>query len=423
MMLLGIVMALFGGMALAMAAGMFIGGPREVRAQVPPGHEVFELCKVWETTGTPGSVRTFDFEVSDSSQDPSLATDLANVVEGGPPVCRLLAAAPGIVEVRESEPAGGGFLLPSWASDNSQRNIGNVATFFLSSGGCSTALGLTLNELVTEVTGEVPRCTITFFNSDTEEPTPTSTILICKEWPSNGVLSGSRTFHFDVSDNAEQRTMPISGVVEGGSEVCEAVTVPDGQVRVTEQVPAGFDEPHLDFGGLDQSADNSITFFVSQGECSLRDPNSEQLVQAIVAASCILTFTNSDNDTATVTTTPTIVVCPRCNTVTATVPPPTSTPTPPPATATQPPPTATQPPPTATPTSITGGTGGLTDAQRTQTAVAAARTAAAQQTPLPPRTGLGSDSGGAGGVNLALFALGLLVLSGGLGIIAVRSRR
>src|SRR4029079_3760613 len=106
-----------------------------------------------------------------------------------------------------------------------------------------------------------------------------------------------------------------------------------------------------------------------------------------------------------------------CNT--PAVPTATNTPVPPPPTNTP----VAPPPPTATPTTGSGSTT-LTDENRTQTAIAAAKTAAAQLTPIAPLTRAGARAGsGNGALNLAFAVAGMVTLGAGLSLIAARRRR
>ena len=308
---------LIAGMMFAMAAGMvlglttgLIGGPREAQAQVPDGHRVFELCKVWRLNGEVDDPRPFTFNVSDISQtiqNPTTPIVISGVVEDGEAACVELAAAPGIINIEEVIPDG--FDDPEWQSDSEQLQPGAFASFVLSTfGGCNDQLTFAQvrEALISVVTPGAPTsCTITFYNEELDEPPPVT-------------------------------TTPVTPSV-------------------------------------------------------------------------------------TITSTPTIVVCVICNR-TVTPPPATSTPTTP-ATVTATNPPSTQPPATATATTVATQAPGLTDAQRTATAVAAARTAAAQATPIAPRTGGGAMGGAGGTLNIALLAAGLIVLSSGLSLVAVRGRR
>src|SRR5215210_7279124 len=70
---------------------------------------------------------------------------------------------------------------------------------------------------------------------------PPSIFKLCKKWESNGVLSGSRTFTFDVSDISETQQVPIANVTEGGPTVCVFIQASPGPIEVTEAEPLNFD--------------------------------------------------------------------------------------------------------------------------------------------------------------------------------------
>ena len=174
---------------------------------------------------------------------------------------------------------------------------------------------------------------------------------------------------------------------------------------------------------------NSKAGFVAVGATSV------QVVAMLAGETVGISFTNVDISGICVACNPRVTATPTpaVPSPTATTPPPTGTTTPPAATGTPSAatgtPSVTQPPATATvtrtPAAAVGTVApGLTDEQRTATAVAAARTAAAgQSTPIAPRTGGAAAEGGGGQLNVALAAAGLLVLSGGLALVATRSRR
>jgi hypothetical protein len=344
------------------------------------------------------------------------------VAEGGATLCTTVLAQPGIIDVTETVPTG--FGIPTWASDTEQSRPGPVATFFLDvDSNCQVAqqaLTAAVEPLIE------PGCQITFFNF--ENPV----FQLCKEWRPQGAIATPRDFTFHVADSGLGLGVDVTipNVAEDGERRCILLSAAAGPIAITETGIDGFDVPLIYFGGEPLGPGFTIEFGLLSAVCGMTTQllvgQTEALVQpGSGEPNCTITFINEDNDVPTVTRTPTptIVVCAICNR-TPTPPPATATATSPPATATNTSPPGTQPPATATPTTgVATLAPGLTDAQRTATAVAAARTAAAQITPIAPRTG-DAGAGGAGGtLNIALLAAGLIVLSSGLGLVAMRGKR
>jgi hypothetical protein len=417
----GMLLALFAGMVLGLTTGLF-KGPREAHAQPSPGNALFHLCKEWVPNGVLNGSQTFSFMVSDTSQGPPQSFDIT-VMEGGGAVCRILEAQPGRIDVTETVPSN--FDPPSWASDTEQPTTGNLAIFTLFFDS-SCVSGLVANfALVTPGQGPTT-CIITFFNQDTI-PIQDPVFRLCKEWRPQGAIAPPRAFTFNVADESIGLSPPVTipNVAEDGQPDCLLLAATAGVVQITETGIAGFDTPEREIDGFNIGSGFTIDFLLDANSCAPRIEDGGGQAETFVRVvedgdiACTITFINEDNDAPPRT----IVVCPNCN-ATPTPPPPTATPTSPPATATNTSPPGTQPPATATPTAgVATLAPGLTDAQRTATAVAAARTAAAQSTPIAPRTG-DAGAGGAGGtLNIALLAAGLIVLSSGLGLVAMRGKR
>ena len=426
----GMLLALVGGMVLGLATGL-LEGPREAHAQPSPGHAFFQLCKQWESSGDQDPPRTFSFSVSDTEQAP-VPVAIENVTEGGPPVCVTISALAGQVNI--SETIAGGFNTPEFASDTGERQTGSFVSIMLSPiSSCLFASSIPLigntESLVTVVQDGATSCRITFYNQQTG---PDPVFRLCKEWRPQGAIAAPRDFTFNVGDSSPNSLVQVTipDVAEDGERRCILLSASAGPIAITETGIDGFDVPLIYFGGEPLGPGFTIEFGLLSTVCGITTQSLVRQTDALVQpgsgeANCTITFINEDNDVPTVTRTPTptIVVCAICNRTT-TPPPATATATSPPATATNTSPPGTQPPATATPTTgVATQAPGLTDAQRTATAVAAARTAAAQTTPIAPRTG-DAGAGGAGGtLNIALLAAGLIVLSSGLGLVAMRGKR
>jgi hypothetical protein len=259
-------------------------------------------------------------------------------------------------------------------------------------------------------------------------PPSTATFQLCKIWTPQGVIASNRSFTFNVSDTSQTQQIVVSNVAENGVPVCVPVTANLGVVDITETVPGGFDTPHWNRDGreVDDSGDDDfMEMFLEADTCFSNETalRAAEAADVVAENDCIVTFTNEDNDTPppspspSTSPTPFDPPCPRCNT--PAVPTATNTPVPPPPTNTP----VAPPPPTATPTTGSGSTT-LTDENRTQTAIAAAKTAAAQFTPIAPRTGDGAGAGsGNGALNLAFAVAGMVTLGAGLSLIAARRRR
>jgi hypothetical protein len=259
-------------------------------------------------------------------------------------------------------------------------------------------------------------------------PPSTATFQLCKIWTPQGLIASNRSFTFNVSDTSQTQQIVVSSVAENGVPVCVPVTANLGSIQISETVPAGFDTPQwaLDSAqDTDSDTGSSMNFVLEVETCfsQRHQLTAANLVAAAPVNDCTITFTNEDNDTPppspspSTSPTPFDPPCPRCNT--PAVPTPTNTPVPPPPTNTP----VAPPPPTATPTTGSGSTT-LTDENRTQTAIAAAKTAAAQFTPIAPRTGDGAGAGsGNGAQNLAFAVAGMVTLGAGLSLIAARRRR
>ncbi len=411
----GLVFAMAAGMALGLTTGLF-KGPEAASAQVPG--VVADKSDTGDGTYEPGETFAYRLSFSQTSQT-SETGQWHDVLPPQLDFVSLSASTAGLTcdgttTITCSLAA---LVLPGTYSIDVNVMVNQ-----------SAACGPLVNQLVEgppgfgfladTVTSQIVNCQ--------EQPL----FRLCKEWVPQGAIAANRDFTFNVSDNSEFPTVQVTipNVAEDGVPVCVLVSAAIGPIEVTETGIGGFDTPEWELEGFPEGDGPTAIFLLLNGVCpsDISPSLVERLVQVVPSGnniSCTVTFINEDNDTTT-TTTPTIVVCPRCNTVTATIPPPTATQTPPPATATNTQPPSTQPPATATPTTgVATQAPGLTDAQRTATAVAAARTAAAQSTPIAPRTGGGTSGGAGGALNLALFAAGLIVLSSGLSLIAVRGRR
>ena len=245
---------------------------------------VIQICKVWEFDA-PGELSDGmrDFTISVNDGDGAVAVTLEDVVEGDEtPVCQLLSVDTGSVIITEN-PIPAGFNTPDLEVNDEGRSENDASVTIEVPGNQCPDLQVSLVErfsllvadilpLVVEVEDGTPLCTVTFFNTDTENTLPSGNLRVEKYLDING--------DGDADDAGEGPIqgweMTVSGADVNGSFDTNASGVVDfagletGDVyNVSEEVRAGYTVTNTTVGintHVSQGAVTATSATIPEGE-------------------------------------------------------------------------------------------------------------------------------------------------------------